>query len=151
MDEKVWDIQQVKRLKKKSLIELNAVMLSLFLFTFIYIYMEWPVSVFFGITCIIVWFFVAHSLYVLITGKTTGTKTNKWVQAFDRDRSGEKRWKRSKIAEVILFVVLGIVCTVLVFPIEIDSEPLRFINISAFFGAWFGVNVGSIIRISSLD
>lgn len=151
MDEIMWDIQQVKRLKKKSLLEFNGVMLLVFLFCALYIYMEWPASVFFGITCIIIWFFVAHSLYILITGKTTGSKINKLVQAFDRDRSGDKRWKRSKIGEVLLFVVLGIVCTVLVFPIEIDSEPLRYINISAFFGAWFGANVGSIIRISSLE
>lgn len=151
MDELVWDIQEVKRLKKKGLVEYNLGMLLIFLISALYIYMGWSVSVFFGIVCLVIWFFTAHSLYILITGKTTGTKTNKLVQAFDRDRSGDKRWKRLKIVEVILFGVLGVVCTLLVFPIDIDSEPLQFMNIWAFMGAWFGANVGSVIRIISLE
>lgn len=151
MDDKVWDIQEVKRLKKKGLVEFNLGMLVIFLISAFYINMGWSVSVFFGMVCLVIWFFTAHSLYILITGKTTGAKTNKLVQAFDRDRSGDKRWKRLKIIEVILFGILGVVCTLLIFPIDIDSKPLQFMDIWALMGAWFGSNLGTIIRISNLE
>ncbi len=113
--------------------------------------MEWPISIYFGIACVVIWFFTVHSLYILITGKTTGTKTNKLVQAFDRQRSGDKRWKRLRITEVIVFGILAVVCTVLIFPIDINSEALEFRNIGVFLVAWFGANVGTIIRISTLE
>lgn len=151
MNEIVWDIRQVKRLKKKSLVEFNVAMLLIFLFSSIYIKMEWPISIYFGIACVVIWFFTVHSLYILITGKTTGTKTNKLVQAFDRQRSGDKRWKRLRITEVIVFGILAVVCTVLIFPIDINSEALEFRNIGVFLVAWFGANVGTIIRISTLE
>lgn len=151
MNEIVWDIKEVKRLKTKSLVELNISMLLIFLFAVFYIHMRWSMSLFFGIACLIIWFFAALSLYTLISGKTTGTKTNKRVQAFDRQRAGDKRWKRRRIAEVIIFSTLGIVCTILVFPIDLSDESLQYINVWPFVGAWFGANLGSIFRIINLE
>ena len=151
MSELVWDIKEVKRLKKKSLVELNIAMLLIFLFAVFYINMGWSLSLFFGLACLAIWFFAGLSLYTLITGNTTGTKTNKQVQAFDRQRAGDKSWKRKRITEVILFSVLGVVCTLLIFPIDLSDESLRYINVIPFMGAWFGANLGSIIRIINLE
>ncbi|ARK20303.1 MULTISPECIES: hypothetical protein [Sporosarcina] len=151
MDESKWNIEEVKRLKKKQLVEFNIGMLVIFVLSLLYIKAAWPLSTVFALICVLLWFFSVHALYILLTEKTTGTKTNQLVQAFDRDHWGKKRWKRKKITEVIILSVVSIMFTVFVFTVDTGSEMLQFYNLLPFIGAWIGSNLGNIVRISNLD
>ncbi len=52
---------------------------------------------------------VALTLYTLKMERFIDTKTSKCVQKLDRNRLGEKRWKRNKIIEVVIVSVVGVV------------------------------------------
>jgi len=69
-----WDIEEVKRLKKKLLVQGNLVMLLLLLLSIYYIKTGGSVTVFFGLCCVLMWIIVAHTFKTLITGKNIGTK-----------------------------------------------------------------------------
>lgn len=146
-----WDIQEVKHLKKKQLVQLNLVMLLLFVLSVYYVHVGWPISAFFGLSCLFLWVFSACTLYPLLTGKMIGTKESKLTQAFDRERWGEKRWKRRKVMEAVLVIIVSAVCTVLVFTMDFGSDTLEFFNLGPFVGAWLGSNIGGFIRINTLE
>ncbi|WP_303969227.1 hypothetical protein [Sporosarcina ureae] len=151
MDESKWNIEEVKRLKKKQLIEFNIAMLVIFVLSLLYVKADAPLSTVFALICVLLWFFSVHALYILLSEKTTGTKTNKLVQAFDRDHWGKKRWKRKKITEAIILGIVSIMFTIFVFTIDTGSETLQFYNLLPFIGAWIGSNLGNIVRISNLE
>lgn len=150
MDEIEWDIVEVKRLKRKQLIQVDLVMLLVIVLSFYYIHAGWSISVFMGLLCLLMWVVVGHILYTLTTGKMIGTKTSKLVQAFDRDHRGEKRWKRSKVTDAVIISIVSALCTVLVFTIGFGSEPLEFLNLWPIIGAWMGFNIGEVIRTNNL-
>lgn len=135
MNEIEWDIQEVKHLKKKQLVQSNIVMLLLFVLSVYYVIAGWPISIFLGVISLLLWFFAAHALYILITGKTTGSKTNKLVQAFDRDHWGEKRWKRKKVTEAIILSSISVMWTIFVYTVDVSSETLQFFNLWPFMAA----------------
>ncbi|PIC96822.1 hypothetical protein CSV69_04720 [Sporosarcina sp. P26b] len=151
MDESKWNIEEVKRLKKKQLVEFNIGMLVLFVLSLLYIKAAWPLSIFLVLICLLLWCFALHALYILLTARTTGTKTNQLVQAFDRDHWGKKRWKRKKITEFILLSIVSIMFTIFVFTLDTSSETLQFYNLLPFIGAWIGSNIGNVVRISNLE
>ncbi|WP_430787272.1 hypothetical protein VBD025_16015 [Virgibacillus flavescens] len=145
-----WDIREVIHLKKIQLVQDNFFMLLIFVL-FGYMAENGMSYVLIGAACILSWIAVAVSLYTLITGRSFGTKTRRRVQEFDRDRSGEKRWKRKKIAEIIIFSVIGVIITSFIFDKGINSARLDFpLNALPFFGVWVGHNVGEIIRMNKL-
>lgn len=150
MDETQWDIQEVKHLKKKQLVQSNLVMLLLFVL-FGYFAENGKPSLLIGGVCVLLWILVAITLYVLKTGRPIGTKTSRIVQEFDRNRLGEKRWKRRKMTEAVIISVISVFITVLVFVKDLNSVRLDF-PISAFpyIGAWIGYNVGEIVRMNKL-
>ncbi|GGM18359.1 hypothetical protein GCM10011351_00180 [Paraliobacillus quinghaiensis] len=85
MDETQWDIKEVKRLKKKQLVQYNLLMLLIFVL-FGYLVennKEFVLNVFFAV---FFWWITAIMLYTLNTGKPIGTKTSRRLQEFDRDR-----------------------------------------------------------------
>jgi len=150
MDETQWDIQEVKHLKKKQLVQYNIVMLLLFVL-FGYFSENGNTSLLFGVFCVLVWIVVAITLYTLMTGKPIGTKTSRRVQVFDRNRLGEKRWKRRKITETVIISVISVLITILLFVKDFNSVRLDFpIDAFPFIGAWIGYNVGEIIRMNNL-
>ncbi|PIC79440.1 hypothetical protein CSV75_12685 [Sporosarcina sp. P18a] len=151
MDVSEWDIQEVKQLKKLQLVQFSIVMLGIFTLSVLYVKAEWPLSIFLTLTCILLWFFAVHALYILITEKTTGTKTNKLVQAFDKDRWGKKRWKRKKITEVVILSIASSMFTVFAITLNTSSESLQFYNLLPFIGAWIGSTLGTMARISNLE
>ena len=150
MEEDQWDIKEIKKLKKKQLLLGNLFMLLVFVLLVYFLesdtlfFVTWIV-----LACLLV--SSAFSLYTLITGNLIGTKTSRRVQAFDRCHWGEKRWKRKKIIEVVLFIVLGIVLVFFLtttdfsFPNQTVSAPPF-----AFIGAWVGYNIGEITRLTNL-
>lgn len=150
MEEDQWDIKEIKKLKKKQLLLGNLFMLLVFVLLVYFLesdtlfFVTWIV-----LACLLV--SSAFSLYTLITGNLIGTKTSRRVQAFDRSHWGEKRWKRKKIIEVVLFIVLGIVLVFFLtttdfsFPNQTVSAPPF-----AFIGAWVGYNIGEITRLTNL-
>lgn len=151
MDEIHWDIQEVKRLKKKRLIQADLVILLLFILSIYYINVGWPISVFLGLSILILWTVVAHSLYTITTGKVIGGKTSRLLQEFDKQRSGKKHWKRKKTVEAVFITVISAICTALVFNMDPSSESVRFINLWPCIGAWVGSNIGEIFRIANLQ
>ncbi|SES44023.1 hypothetical protein [Psychrobacillus sp. OK032] len=150
MDETQWDIQEVKHLKKKQLVQYNIVMLLLFVL-FGYFSEKGNSSLLFGVFCVLLWIIVAITLYTLMTGKPIGTKTSRRVQVFDRNRLGEKRWKRRNITETVIISVISVLITILLFVKDFNSVSLDF-SIAAFpfIGAWIGYNIGEIIRMNNL-
>lgn len=151
MEEIECDIQEVKRLKRRQLVQVNLVVLLAFFLSVYYVSVGLPLFVFFGFTCLLLWILFAHALYTLTTGKMIGTKTSKLIQAFERNRSGERRWKRKQATETTFIGIVSIICTVLVFNMDLSSETLEFMNLWPFIGAWIGSNIGAIIRTSNLQ
>lgn len=150
MDETQWDIQDVKHLKKKQLVQYNIIMLLLFVM-FAYFSEKGNPSLLFGVFCVLLWIIVAITLYTLMTGKPIGTKTSRCVQVFDRNRLGERRWKRRNITETVIISVISVLITILLFVKDFNSVSLDF-SIAAipFIGAWIGYNIGEIIRMNNL-
>lgn len=151
MDETPWDIQEVKRLKKIQLVQGNLVMLLIFVLLVYFADSEQYLFII-GTFFVVIWVVVAIALYTLLTGRFIGTKTSKRVQEFDRQRSGEKPWKRKKIIEAVVVSAIGIGIAVLLFVTDFDSISLDFpFSSLPFIGAWVGYNLGEIIRTSNLQ
>ncbi|AST91105.1 hypothetical protein BC6307_07340 [Sutcliffiella cohnii] len=145
-----WDIQEVKHLKRKQLVQNNLVMM--FLFVLIgYFSKHGKPSLLIGVFCVLLWIIVAITLYTIKTGRPIGTKTSKRVQEFDRNRSGEKRWKQKKMTEAVIISVISVLITGLLFVKDFNSLRLDFpIGAFPFIGAWIGYNIGEIIRMNNL-
>ncbi|SFE99348.1 hypothetical protein SAMN05192532_10862 [Alteribacillus iranensis] len=144
------DIQEVKHLKKKQLVQYNLVMLLLFVL-FGYFAEDIKPSLLIGACCVLVWVIVAIMVYNLKTGRPIGTKASRRVQEFDRNRLGEKRWKRRKIMEIVFIGVISVIITILFIVKDISTTRLDFpIDTFPFIGAWIGYNIGETIRISNL-
>ncbi|CDQ41373.1 hypothetical protein M948_21030 [Virgibacillus sp. CM-4] len=151
MDETEWDIQEVKRLKKKQLIQYNFGMLFLFLLFAYYVKTGGTFLAFLILCCVFFWIMAAHTLYTLKTGKMIGTKTNRLVQAFDRDHRGERRWKRKTMTEAVIISMISVIFTVLLFMINFDSVKLDFPSDTfPLIGGWLGFNIGEIVRMNNL-
>lgn|SRR5699024_3087146 len=148
MGETEWDIQEVKRLKRKQLVQYNVLMLLLF--SFYYLWAGNSSFLFWSLLCLALWIIVAHSLYGFFTGKMIGTKTMKLVQAFDKDYLGKKRWNKIKLIEVISISVVSLFCTLLVVTQRFNFGALEIYNFFPFVGAWLGFNIGEVIRIKRL-
>lgn len=150
MSETQWDIQEIKRLKKKQLIQYNLLMLLLFALM-VYFIENGRVFVLLGLFGVVFWIIAANSLYTLITGKPLGTKTSRRVQEFDRNRLGEKRWKRRTMIGAVILSVVSVVFTIYLFIGGFDTVRMSFsINAFPFIFVWAGSNLGEIIRISYL-
>lgn len=150
MDETQWDIKEVKHLKKKQLVQYNLVMLLLFVL-FGYFAENGMSLLLIGGFCVLIWIITGITLYTLMTGIPIGTKTSRMVQEFDRNRLGEKRWKRRKITDAVIISVISVFITVLVFMKGFNSVRLDFpMNAFPFIGAWVGYNIGEIIRMKNL-
>lgn len=154
MYEKEWDIQRVKRLKLKLLIQSNVFMLLIFLLAVVYINIGWPISVFLILSCLLLWVLVAYIFSTFISEKGGLTKTSRLVQSFDMDHWGKKRWKRKKVTELVFVSIISAASTVLIVNMllstDLTSEILRFFNIIPFIGAWVGFNIGEIVRMNNL-
>ncbi|MEZ0481628.1 hypothetical protein [Planococcus sp. SSTMD024] len=144
------ELIEIIKLKKKQLLWGNLFMLVIFLlFGYLLgngkiLFVTWILIVFLLIMTVL-------SLYTLITGTIIGTKTMRRIQTFDRKRWGKKKWKRTKIIEIVLFTGLGIGMSVFVFNTEFDSSNRNLSSFSfPFLGAWIGYNLGEIIRIAGL-
>lgn len=86
MDEVHCDIEEAKRLKKKRIIQADLVILLLFILSIYYVSVGWPISVFLGLSILILWSVAAYSLYTLTTGGVIGGKTSRLLQDFDKQR-----------------------------------------------------------------
>ncbi|WP_244504240.1 hypothetical protein [Salibacterium halotolerans] len=151
MHETEWDIQEVKRLKKKQLVQQNLLMLLLFVLFAFYVHNVGSASVLLGLCCVLLWLTAVPPLYTLKTGEPIGTKTSRMVQAFDRYHWGEKRWKRNTMMETGILMIGSVVFTVLFFVWDVDSIRLDSpIGVFPFIGGWIGFNAGQIIRLMKL-
>ncbi|WP_085994297.1 hypothetical protein [Oceanobacillus senegalensis] len=151
MDETKWNIQEVKRLKKKQLVQNNLVLLLIFAL-FGYFAENGKSSLLIGGFCVLMWIIVVITLYTLKTGRPIGTKTNRMVHKLDSIRLGEKRWKRRKIIDTVIISAISVLITVLVFVNGLNSIRLDFpMDAFPFIGAWVGYNIGEIIRMKNLS
>ncbi|WP_211655331.1 hypothetical protein [Planococcus alpniumensis] len=144
------EIKEIKKLKKKQLLWGNLFMLVIFLLLSYLLgngkilFVTWAILISLLILAML-------SLYSLITGAIVGTKNTRRIQAFDRKRWGEKKWKFLKITEIVLYAGLGIVITILIFDADLDSSNWNLTSFTfPFFGAWLGYNLGEISRIKKL-
>lgn len=150
MEETQWDIKEIKQLKKKQLVRSNLFIVLVFILL-VYLFQS-------GQFLFIVWVLLAflfivlvHSIYTLKTGKHIGTKTSRYLNEFDRHRSGEKRWKRTKIHEIVFLTVLGVGMGVLLYLIDFSSPPPNASQAHfPFIGAWIGYNLGELSRMKNL-
>lgn len=151
MSETMWDIREVKRLKKIQLVQYNLVMLLFIALLAFYIEKDWSIPILAGLTLVGFWSIVVHMLYTLKTGKMFGTKTSRRVQAFDRDHLGERRWRRRKCIGTVIMIIFSSAFTVFLMNIDLHSIEMEFpIDILPLFGAWGGFNAGEINRIKKL-
>lgn len=145
-----WDIQKIKRLKWILFIQLNIVMILLFIPLIYYVMAGVSASLFLRLFCLLLWIIVAHTFYTFRTGKLIGTKTIKLVFAFDRDCLGERRWKRNKMIELIILIFFSIVFTILVFMIDFNDRNLDTYSLFPFIGSWVGTSIGQILKLNKL-
>lgn len=151
MDETQWDIEEVKRLKRKQLLQFNLVMLVLFLLLFNFFKSEGPFFLF-AVCYVLMVIQFAIILYNLKTGRFVGTKTSIRVQQFDRERLGKKRWKRKKIIETVFLIAVGIFITVFIVKMDFPSAGENYTGSTfLFIGAWIGYNIGELFRMSKLE
>lgn len=145
-----WDIKEIKRLKVKGLIQYNFGVLLLFLL-FGYFAINGKTLLLVGGICFFLWISVAFSLLNLIMEKPIGTKTSRIIQEFDKNRLGQKYWKRKNMIETIFLVIISIFITVFVIVNDFDSAILNFpIGFFPLIGACVGYNIVKIYRISNL-
>lgn len=150
MNETQWDIKEVKRLKMKQLVQYNFIALLLFLLFGYFATYEKP-SLLIGGMCVLLWILVAILLYNLIAEKPIGTKTSRIVQEFDRNRLGQKRWKRRKMIEAAFGIIVSVIATVFVMVNDFNSDAINFpSNFFPFIGAYVGYNIGEIFRMNKL-
>ncbi|GGD09745.1 hypothetical protein [Pontibacillus salipaludis] len=149
-----WDLDKVKRMKKKLLLQSNVVMLLIFLmFFFLFLYSKEAGSAFVLLLgfCLLSWGIAANSLYGFMTGRPLGTKTARYVLAFDKDQKGERKWIRQKGVEAIVVTVLSMGVTLCLFMLDFDSVTNdSFFSLLPFLGPWIGYNIGEIHRIKNL-
>lgn len=151
MEEVDRDIQEMKRLKKKQLVHYNFGMLLLMVLFAYFVRNGGSANLLLGLCCALFWIFAAGMLYTLKTGKVLGPKSSRRVQAFDRDRLGEKRWKRKNTLSAVFLCVLSVGFTVMWLAMDFDSVRLEFpFDAIPFIGSWLGFNIGEGIRISKL-
>lgn len=151
MDEAKQEIKEMKKLKKKQLLWGNLFMLMIFL---LLSYLLGAGKILFVTGAILIFLIImtAIGLYTLITGAIIGTKATRRIQSFDRKRWGEKKWKRSKIIEMVLYTGLGIGITALALNADLDSSNRNLSGFTfPFLGAWLGYNLGEITRIKNLE
>lgn len=149
--EEDWDIQEIKRIKKKQLFQYNLGMVLLVILLTYFMKNGVSANVLLGICCAFFWIFVAGALYTFKTGKVIGTKSSQRVHAFDKDHMGEKQWKRKSVFSVVVLTILSVGFTVIWFVMDFDSAGLEFpIDTFAFIGCWIGYNIGEIVRLSKL-
>lgn len=151
MDEAKQERKEIKKLKKKQLLWGNLFMLMIFL---LLSYLLGAGKILFVTWAILIFLIImtAISLYTLITGAIIGTKATRRIQSFDRKRWGEKKWKRNKIIEMVLYTGLGIGITALALNADLDSSNRNLSGFTfPFFGAWLGYNLGEITRIKNLE
>ncbi|AIY05269.1 hypothetical protein Plano_1304 [Planococcus sp. PAMC 21323] len=151
MDITQLDIKEIKYLKKKKLIQDNIFMLLIFLFL-IYFASNERHSFIIGSFFVYIWIAVAFVMYTLKTGKHIGTKTSIYVKRYDRNKIGEKRWKRNKLIELFIIGIIGIgIGFVFIFE-NINTVGA---NIPSYYfpfiGSWIGFNLGEIGRMSKLQ
>ncbi|QAS52944.1 hypothetical protein [Halobacillus litoralis] len=151
MDEEKWEIQEIKRLKKKHLILYNLVMLLIVVSFGFYAENGGTAPLIFNLCCVVFWIITATSWCTLITGNAIGTKSTQRVLSFDKDHLGEKRWKRQKTLGTVLISVLTIGITVVLLVMEFDSVRLEFpLDATPIIGAWAGYTAGEIRNINRL-
>ncbi|KMM39197.1 hypothetical protein [Guptibacillus hwajinpoensis] len=152
MEEGNWDLQEVKRLKKKLLIQNNLGMLLVFALLWFFVEVTAvSTTIILGVLCAILWLLVANMLFTLLTGKVIGTRAMQRVQTFEIERHGKKQWKIKASIGLLIILAITIGLTVMVVVSDIGSVPLNFPNDSfAFIGAWLGMNLGQIHRIRKL-
>src|SRR5690606_12053776 len=108
-------------------------------------------STLFGVFCLLLWIISAITFYSLKTSKPIGTKTSRYMQVFDRNRLGDKRWKRRKIIEFIIIIIICVLITILIIVLDISAVSFDLpMNAIPFIGAWVGYNIGEVIRMKSL-
>lgn len=150
MAETHWDMQEIKHLKKKELLQFNLIMLLLFVLIG-YLSEQAKPSLLYGVFCVLLWLIVASALYNLITGRHIGTDTSRRVQEFDRYRLGERIWKRNKMIEVVIVGIISLIFTVLLSVNYFSDLRLDFpINTLPFVGVWIAHNIGEVIRMKKL-
>ncbi|WP_254901807.1 hypothetical protein [Thalassobacillus devorans] len=146
-----WDIQEVKRLKKRRLVYHNLFMLLILVLSVFYVENGGSIPVLFGIYCVLIWIITVKMLYTLMTGKEIGSKASRRVHDFDRDYQGEKRWKRRNMAETIFVSALSVGVTFFVLVVDLTTARVDFpLDAIPFIGAWIGSNVGEMVRIKKL-
>lgn len=151
MSEFHWDTKEVKRLKKKHLIQSNLAIL-LFFVLFGYLAEKGAIFVLYGLICLFLWISVVATLYNLNTGKLVSTKTSKRVQEYDIHRLGEKRWKRRILISAVILIVVSIAFTVFLFVADLEAVRIDFpALVFSFIGTCIGYNIAGIFEISSLE
>lgn len=149
-----WDLDKVKRMRKKLLLQSNLVMFLVFLmFVFLFLYSSEAGSTFVLLLgfCLLLWGIAANSLYAFMTGRPLGTKTARYVLAFDKDQKGERKWMRQKGIEAIVVTIMSIGVTLCLFLLDFDSLTNNSLfSLLPFLGPWIGFNIGEIHRIKNL-
>lgn len=148
MKEAEWDLEKVKRLKRRLNIELNLVYLcGLLLFILYALNYAHGSLVLAIILCLMFGSVAAISWYKLKTGKAFGNETARYLDAFEQDRLGKHKWREKRKLEAIIFTVISLIFVLCLFIINWSAFEINsYHDILPLAGAWVGVTIGQFIN-----
>ena len=152
MEERKWDIQEIKQIKKKLLILNNLVMLLLIVSFGFYIELGGSSTFLIGFCCAVLWILVVNAVYTIWTGKVIGTKTMQKDLNFKVYRHGKKQWKIKAIIGLIFLFALSAGSTIVFFQLDLEALKIDFPQDSiSLFAVWLFFNIGEMRRIKKLN
>ncbi|MGD7043068.1 hypothetical protein [Jeotgalibacillus proteolyticus] len=150
MEESQRELREIKKLKKKRLVQYNLAMLLIIVLVVYFdinVFSPFITGIILGLMVI----YVAISIYTLVTGRVFGTKTSKRLEEFDKRHWGKKRWKQNRLAQILIISVLGVIISVFFFSTDFNHERYDApISPGPFIGVWIGVNIGMILQINKI-
>ncbi|MFD1019685.1 hypothetical protein [Thalassobacillus hwangdonensis] len=152
MNEQDWDIKKIKRLKIKHLVAYNLVMVLVAVLFGMFADHGGTTGVVLILCCIALWIQLIIILWSLRTGRVFGIKSERLVQKFERAYMGEKRWKRRKIGQAVLVLIINIGITAFIINFDV-FRPMYMESPSDYFplfAGWVGYNAGEITRIRKI-
>ncbi len=147
-----WDIQEMKQIKKKLLLQNNLIMFLLIVLLGFYIELWGSVPFLFGFCCAVLWILVVNMIYTMWTKKVIGTRAMQKDLNFKIDRHGEKKWKVKAIIGLIFIFVLSTGSTIFYFQWDLGALNIDFPQDTiSLFIVWLFYNIGEIRRIKKLN
>ncbi|MFZ0370591.1 MAG: hypothetical protein WAM07_13435 [Halobacillus sp.] len=144
--------EELRKLRLKQFILLNATVVLVFLGMDFYIAQGFPFK---GMLSLLGFLFLmigAVGLYQMRTGKILATKDSQKLVKYEREVIGEKTWKKQQKVGVTIIFLLAVAAFVTAAVIDFTLPHTdRGMDPASYIGAFIGINLGTGIRSYRID